>query len=96
MDILTIARMGRAEQIALRDKLNALIDNPGADETPFRCTVERTDYLVACLTAGRARVAIDVCVRPESATKNILLTPAEARRLAARVQYLANQAEDMA
>jgi len=94
MDILTIARMGRAEQIALRDKLNALIDNPGADETPFRCAVDCEDRAKVDLS-GSLRVVIRG-YRRGSLSSSVFLSVAEARRLAARVLYLANQAEDMA
>jgi len=94
MDILTIARMGRAEQIALRDKLNALIDNPGADQTPFRCDVDCEDRATVDLSSSQ-RVVIRG-YRRGSLSSSVFLSVAEARRLAARVLYLAKQAEDMA
>jgi hypothetical protein len=92
MDILNIARMGRAEQIALRDRLNALIDNPGADETPFRCVVHDEDRVGVDLSGSNHRVVIRG-YRQWRLETSVFLSAAEARRLAARVLYLADQAE---
>lgn len=78
----------REAQIALRDKLTALIDHPGADPTP----IEGTDY--SGNNARNSRVAPSLhrsgAVFLGIGNTGAHMAPDDARRLAARLVFVAD------
>lgn len=84
----------RAEQIALRDRLNALIDHPGADPSPI--AAEASDPHRSVFAENRRRATlmpgIGVVIEAPDIEKTLGITLSEsgARRLGHRLIFLAD------
>jgi hypothetical protein len=81
----------RAERIALRDRLNALIDTPGADPSPMHCRTRPEDTIEAYVYGYEPDV-IFVTMRQADRAAQHTFNPEDARRFADRLRYLADNA----